>query len=133
MVGIDTNILVRHMVQDDVKQAKLATALIETECSPANPAHIPLLVLCETVWVLSSAYGYAREQITMALRQIMLTESFDIEEHAIAWNALAGYENGNADFADGIITRLNRERGCTTTYTFDKKAAKLPGCTLLTK
>lgn len=133
MVGIDTNVLVRHMVQDDAKQAKLATDLTENGCSQENPASIPLIVLCETVWVLGSAYGYAREQIAMALRQILLTETFDIEAHDIAWNALSDYQEGKADFADGVITRLNRMRGCDTTFTFDKKAARLPGFSLLGK
>ena len=133
MIGIDTNVLVRHMVQDDAKQAKLATDLIENGCSKESPASIPLIVLCETAWVLDSAYGYARNDIVMALRQILLTESFDVEAHDVAWNALSDYQDRKADFADSIITRLNRIRGCDTTYTFDKQASHLSGFTLLGK
>lgn len=132
MIGIDTNILVRHMVQDDAEQARLASELIES-CSNANPASLPLLVLCETVWVLSSAYGFSRAQISRALQQILQTEGFDIEAHELAWNALFDYRDGGADFADGLLARINRQRGSTTTYTFDKRAARMNGFTLLAK
>ena len=56
-----------------------------------KPAVILLIVLCETVWVLSRAYGYSRKQIVIVLRQILLTDCFDIEEYAQAWDALYDY------------------------------------------
>lgn len=133
MFGIDTNILVRHLVQDSKTQAALAQELIEKRCSSEEPAVISLIVLCETVWVLSRAYGYSREQIVVVLRQILLTDCFDIEEHAQAWDALYDYQAGMADYADCLMVRLNRARGCRTTFTFDRKAARLNGFTLLAK
>jgi predicted nucleic-acid-binding protein len=131
MVGIDTNVLIRYIVQDDAGQAALARELIEKGCSPQDPASIPLIVLCESVWVLSVTYGYSRGQVASVLRQILLTESFDVEAHAMAWNALYDYQADRADYADCLIARLNQERGCRTTFTFDRKAARLPGFTLL--
>lgn len=131
MTGIDTNILVRYMVQDDEQQAELANDLIENRCSPSAPAMISLIVLCETVWVLKSAYGYARDQIAFALRQVLLTECFDVERHDLAWSALLDYQESNADFSDAVIARMNQLRGSETTYTFDRKAARLNGFTLL--
>jgi predicted nucleic-acid-binding protein len=131
MVGIDTNVLIRYIVQDDAGQSALAQELIEKGCSPQNPASILLIVLCETVWVLSVTYGYAREQVASVLRQILLTESFDVEGHAIAWNSLYDYQSGLADYADCLIARLNQVRSSRTTFTFDRKAARLSGFTLL--
>ena len=133
MVGVDTNVLVRHMVQDDEPQAALARSLIEERCSPSEPAHIALVVLCELVWVLTSAYDYSRTQVSRALRQILATDCFDVEQRALAWAAIYDYETGTADYADCIVARLNQTQGSCTTYTFDKKAAGLTGFTLLTK
>jgi predicted nucleic-acid-binding protein len=131
MIGIDTNVLVRHMVQDDAGQAVLATELIESHCSVAAPGHVNLVVLCELVWVLSTAYGFARAQIAGALRQILVTESLDIQEHALAWCAARDYAEGHCDYADCVIARLNAARGTSTTFTFDRQAGRSPGFTLL--
>lgn len=90
-------------------------------------------VLCETAWVLSRAYGYTREQIAIVLRQILLTDSFDVEDHALAWDALYDYQGTKADYADCLMMRVNHRRGASATFTFDKGAGKLSGFTLLTK
>ena len=131
MVGIDTNVLVRHLVQDDIAQAGLARELIEEKCGSDDPGHIALIVLCELVWVLRGAYEYQRSEIGRALKQILLTDCFDVEDHALAWNALDDYAATGADYADCIIARLNARRGSRTTWTFDRKAAKLDGFSLL--
>ena len=131
MIGIDTNVLVRQIVQDDEEQAALARELIEVRSSPKNQAHLPLVVLCELVWVLSTAYRYSRKQIVLALRQVLVTDCFDVEQHALAWTALYDYDACGADYADCVIAHLNREQGAETTYTFDKKASKNKGFTLL--
>jgi predicted nucleic-acid-binding protein len=133
MIGIDTNVLVRHIVQDDVVQGELARILIEEHCGPENPALLSLIVLCELVWVLGSAYGYSRKQVALALRQVLVTDCFQVERHSLAWAALYDYAGGNADFADCVISRLNREAGGVTTFTFDRKAAKVDGFTRLTR
>ncbi|MFZ4398064.1 MAG: PIN domain-containing protein [Kiritimatiellia bacterium] len=132
MVGLDTNVLVRYMVQDDKIQAELSRRLIEDACRPDNPGAITLVVLCELVWVLHTAYGFTRKQIAGALRQILVTDCFDVDDHALAWVAFRDYEVSHADYADCVIARLNQARGNQTTYTFDKRAADLPGFTLLT-
>ena len=131
MVGLDTNVLVRYIVEDDAEQATLARQLIEITCSPANPAQISLIMLCEVVWVLDRAYSCTRDQLSTVLENILLTECFDVAYHDLAWVALHEYKASNADFADCLISRLNHARGSKTTYTFDKKAARLPHNTLL--
>ncbi len=131
MIGLDTNILVRHIVADDEEQAALAGELIEHHCTQEAPAHIALVVLCELAWVLKSGYGYPRDEVARALRQVLMTDCFEIENHALAWNALYDYENSSADYADSIIARINREQDCSTTFTFDRRAARYPDFTLL--
>ena len=131
MIGLDTNVLVRYLIGDDVRQAELARQLIEGQCLAANPARIALIVLCELVWVLGGAYRYDRELIVQALRQILVTEGFEIEQHSLAWTAWHDFARGTADYADCLIARVNEATGSSTTYTFDRKAARLAGFTLL--
>ena len=124
MVGIDTNVLVRHIVQDDEEQAGLARELIENRLDVHNQGHLPLIVLCELVWVLGTAYGYSRRHVALALRQVLVTDCFLVERHELAWAAFHDYDVGAADYADCVIARINRECGAEITFTFDRKAAK---------
>lgn len=130
--GIDTNVLVRFVVQDDKKQSALASEFIEKRCSAAKPAIISVIVLCEFVWVLSFAYGYNRAQIAAALKQILLTECFDISKQDLAWSAMLDYSIGNGDYADCLIAKINKINGADTTVTFDKRASRNKLFTLLT-
>jgi len=130
MTGIDTNVLVRYLVQDDPEQAKKAARFVTNECSPEDPGLINRIVLCELVWVLESAYGYAREQVSLALEKILRTTQFTIEDHQEAWSSFRQYQEG-ADFADSFIAFVNRRHGCERTATFDRKAARHLGFALL--
>lgn len=56
MIGLDTNVIVRYLVQDDEQQSKLATDLIEDQCSSESPLFINEITLCEIVWVLKRDY-----------------------------------------------------------------------------
>lgn len=63
MTGLDTNVLVRYIVQDDAKQARLATRHLESQCTPDSPGRINVIVLCELAWVLARGYGYDRQVV----------------------------------------------------------------------
>lgn len=125
MKGIDTNVLVRYIVQDDIKQSQKATSFIEKECSEDSPACINGIVLCELVWVLESAYEHPRGMIANVIEQVLRTRQFHISESKILWQSLWGYKHVGADFADHYIASLNTNHGCEHTVTFDKKAARL--------
>ncbi len=126
MTGIDTNVLVRYLVQDDPEQARKATRFITNECSSEDPGFINRIVLCELVWVLETAYGYARDKVALALERILRTAQFTIEDHQEAWSSLREYQDG-ADFADSLIGAVNCRRGCERTVTFDRKASRRGG------
>ena len=123
MKAIDTNVLVRYIMQDDEKQAALATQLIES-CDEKQPAMINHLVLCETLWVLTYTYKYNRKELAPLLKQILSTENFEIPQSSLIWKAIYDYENGNADFSDYLIGQTNLKLGAEGTWTFDKKAGK---------
>jgi predicted nucleic-acid-binding protein len=130
MIGIDTNVLVRYVVQDDARQAAAANQFIETTLSDDAPGWIASIVLCEFVWVLEAAYGYARTAIAATLQRLFEVDRFRLEAPALAWRALDGYRAG-ADFRDALIALGNEQAGCDYTATFDRGAVRLKQMRLL--
>jgi len=124
MIGLDTNVLVRYIVQDDKAQAAAATTLIESRCTPEEPGLVATAVLCELAWVLGRGYGYSRSQVAQVVRAILTAEELAAEAPERAWRALRLFETGRADLADCLIGAGNRELGAETTFTFDHAAAE---------
>lgn len=130
MIGIDTNVLVRYIAQDDPGQSKRASRLIEEECSAAISGFISLVVLVELVWVSESCYGAGRSEVAEMVRRILSIRQLVVQDTEIAWKALRLFESSKADFADCLVERMAAAAGCSTVMTFDKLAAKA-GMTLL--
>ena len=130
MIGIDTNVLVRYVVQDDARQAAVANQFIETTLSDDEPGWIASVVLCEFVWVLEAAYGYTRNAIVATLQRLFEVDRFRVEVPSLAWRALDDYRGG-ADFSDALIALCNEQEGCAYTATFDRDATKLKAMRLL--
>ena len=124
MIGLDTNVLVRYIVQDDVEQAAAATRLIETRCTQQATGYVSVVVLLELIWVLAGAYEYDKSVVASVVGQVLRTTEFTVEDGELVWLALRDFESGGADFADCLIAHRNHSRGCETTFTFDRKAAK---------
>jgi predicted nucleic-acid-binding protein len=125
VIGLDTNVLVRYLVQDDARQAVAAAKLIARHCSKEQPGRVSLIVLCELVWVLARAYRYALPDIAGVVEKLLQTAELDIEDADIAWAALRLYRSEGAGFADAVIGLRNRQAGCEVTATFDAAAARL--------
>ena len=132
MIGIDTNVLVRYVVQDDARQAALANQFIETTLSDDEPGWIASIVLCEFVWVLEAAYGYTRNAIVATLQRLFEVDRFRVEAPALAWRALDDYRGG-VDFSDALIALANEQEGCGYTATFDRSAGRLKQVRVLGK
>ena len=124
MIGLDTNVLVRYIVQDDPKQARLATRHIETQCTSESPGRINVIVLCELAWVLTRGYGYDRRMVSAVIRRILSSPELLVAEDEAVWQALKIYEQGTAGFAEYLLGLLNHRAGASPTVTFDRKAAK---------
>ena len=122
MIGLDTNVLIRYIVQDDEKQSRLATAFIEDQCSVDNPAFINEITLCEVVWVLKRAYRYDKAVILNVIKQLLNINELHIASYQAVLLAYEDYEKGKADFSDYLIARINQKSGCYMTVSFDKKA-----------
>jgi predicted nucleic-acid-binding protein len=121
VIGLDTNVLVRYLTQDDPAQSRRANKLIADSAARGELLHLGTIVLCETVWVLRWAYGAAKADIVRSLNQILDTTQFSIEEADACREALASYAEGQGDFSDYLIGARNRRAGCSTTATFDRK------------
>lgn len=124
MIGLDTNVLARYIVQDDPDQADAAARLIEDRCTPQSPGYVSVPVLAELVWVLTTAYRYEKPIVASVLRQVLRTSEFVVENRDTIWTALREFENGSADFVDCLIAHRNHAHGCQRTYTFDHRAAR---------
>lgn len=124
MIGLDTNVLVRYLTQDDPDQSARAGHLIETRCTRQDPGRISLVVLCELTWVLGGAYGYEKKLVVQVLKHILASRELIVENEDIARSALAAFLRGGAGFADYVIVFSNRSAGCEATYSFDRKLAR---------
>jgi predicted nucleic-acid-binding protein len=122
LIGLDTNVLVRYIAQDDPLQSKLASDLLENKCSVENPGLINEITLCEVIWVLKRAYRYDKTVILSVIKQLLSINEIYILSHTEAWGAYYDYEIGNADFSDYFIAHINKKMGWLFTFSFDKKA-----------
>ena len=120
MIGLDTNVLVRYLAQDDPQQSALAVELIEGSCSEKNPAFINHIVLCETAWVLERCYGVNKDMFAGILEKILKTEQFSVQKMALVWRVLRELKKTGADFADCLLGQINLPYGYDYTVTFDK-------------
>jgi predicted nucleic-acid-binding protein len=130
MIGLDTNVLVRYIMQDDAKQSALATRLVESLTAQA-PGFVALVSVVELAWVLSAAYDLNRSQLTEAFASLLRTQEIVVDSAETVWKALRAFQDANADFADCLIERTASAAGCERTMTFDRAAAKGCGMTLL--
>ena len=127
MIGIDTNILVRFLVQDDEAQFEKARRLIKREVAAGRKVFVNQLVLLEAEWVLRSRYAVSKVQIIEAISGLLDSAEIQFEDEPAIEEALFYWKDNAADFADCLIGAKNRRLGCRATATFDVKASKLPG------
>jgi len=130
MIGLDTNVLVRYIMQDVAKQVAKATALIES-LSADVPGFITLVSVVELVWVLSSCYALTRAQVAQALEIMLRSRQLIVDQAEQVVRALRAFRAGIAEFADCLSERVASSAGCAQTMTFDAGAAKTAGMILI--
>ena len=124
MIGLDTNVLVRYLVQDEAAQSARATRLVERELSEREPGFIGLIVLVETCWVLKRLYGATAAELHETVRDLLDSRQLAVESRALVARALGRAIDDGADFADALIAECATGAGCKRVVTFDKSAAK---------
>jgi len=131
MIGLDTNVLVRYVAQDDPVQSAKASKLIES-LTAASPGFVSLVSVVELVWVLQTCYQSAKGEVITVLETLLRTRELTIEHADLIWQALRRFTATKADFADCLIERCAHAAGCEYTATFDVNAAKATGMRQLT-
>lgn len=129
MIGLDTNVLVRYITQDDAEQSAAATELIES-LTEDEPGFVSVVVLVETYWVLRSAYKVDRVEAAKVISTLTEAEEIVVQERDAVRRALSNLDD-SLDLADALIDVLGTSAGCVHTVTFDRRAAALPGMQLL--
>lgn len=127
MIALDTNVLVRFLVEDDEQQSRLAARMIKAAIARDDQLFISDIVLCETVWVLSSAYRFSRAEIVAALSDLLRARAVVFSSSDQLTRALEAYTSGKGDFADYLIREHARATGADTVATFDRSLLKERG------
>lgn len=122
MIGVDTNVLIRAILDDDPKQSPLARKAIEK----AREILVPVTVVVEVAWVLKSV-GWNRSQVHEALSILAMQSSVHLDRAPEILAALAAFKEGPADFADYLVLYQAKSLGAQKLLTFDRKLAKAPG------
>ena len=131
MIGLDTNVLVRYLAQDDPAQSQTATELIERRLSEAEPGFVSIVAMAEVAWVLERAYRLGGQEIAAAIEGILQSEVLTVENEQEIFTAMVALKEGRGSFADALIAALGVKAGCSHTVTFDQRARRLDGFELL--
>lgn len=127
MIGIDTNVLVRYLAQDDPAQTARAVDIIERRLTREEPGFVSSVAIAELVWVLARIYRWSKPRISVVLENLLKAEQLVLEHAGLVANAMIAVRDENADFADAFISGIGLSVGCSHTVTFDRRAARLPG------
>jgi predicted nucleic-acid-binding protein len=134
MIGLDTNVLARYLTQDDVRQAALASRLIENDLTMARPGFVSLVVLAELCWVLSRLYSATMDELADMISDLLNTPQIQVERREVVQAAIRRLKQGKsrkAGLVDALIAEIANSEGCSSTVTFDKAAVRAAGMTLL--
>jgi predicted nucleic-acid-binding protein len=131
VIGLDTNILVRYLAQDDPVQSRQATELIERQLTAEDPGFVSTVAMVETAWVLDRAYGLADDEVAAALERTLQADVLVIENEQEVFTAVIMLKEGRGSFTDALIAALGVKAGCSKSLTFDHKALRIPGFELV--
>jgi predicted nucleic-acid-binding protein len=126
VIGLDTNVILHYLLQDDPKQTRLANQIIDGQLSEQNPGFISLVTVLEIVWVLRGLLKQNPSQIASHLQNLLTADSLEVQNEQQVFEAVFALKRGTGEFEDALIGALNAWVGCPVTLTFDRKAARLP-------
>jgi predicted nucleic-acid-binding protein len=127
MIGLDTNVLVRYLTQDDPVQSRRARDILDRELTAGEAGFVSIVALVETAWVLERTYNFSDQEIAAAVESMLQADPLVIENEREAFTAMIALKEGRGSFADALIAELGARAGCAYTVTFDQKALRLRG------
>ena len=131
MSGLDTNVLVRWLLDDDAKQSASVGVLLSEARAKAEALFVPTTVALELEWVLRSRYQFDKPTVVKTFSALLETQELDFENEALLEQSLDFYKHGSADFADCLHAGACAVARRSPLLTFDRGAAKLEGIELL--
>jgi predicted nucleic-acid-binding protein len=123
MPAVDTNVLLRLLLDDDEDQARAARSLQRRHAS----LFVSHVVLAEMAWVLRSAYGFRRDRLRTLVQMLLETDGISLQEPQQVRDALSAFETSRADFSDCLILAIAESAGMAPLATFDQRLAELSG------
>jgi predicted nucleic-acid-binding protein len=127
MIGLDTNVLVRYLTQDDPIQSPKATEIIERHLTEQNPGFVSVVAMVETAWASDCVYDLRPRDIAAAIERMLQADLLVVENEQEVFTAMVALKHGYGSFAHALIAELGIRAGCASTLTFDHKALRLPG------
>jgi len=127
MIGLDTNVLLRYLTQDDPVQARKATELIEARLTELDPGFISIVGMVELAWVLERTFRLGPAAIAACIERILQTDVLVVENEQQVFAGMIALKKGQGSFADALIAALGSKAGCVSTMTLDRKALRIPG------
>ncbi len=123
MKALDTNVLIRFLVNDDEKQARIVRDLFKRAEAEQYSLFVPLPVALELIWVLESVYDISRQDILDALQKLLLMPVLSFDAQEVLQHLIQSARNGSEDLVDLLIAHAAIQSGCSSVLTFDKKAS----------
>ena len=133
MAALDTNVLVRYIVQDDAAQFAAAKRLISRCVGDGSTLFVPVTVVLELEWVLRSGFGFGKDDVLLTLSSLFSAAELVFESEQALEVALQLFRKGSADFADCLHVALATQAGEQPLWTFNKAAARISGARALAK
>ncbi|ANH67508.1 PIN domain-containing protein [Mitsuaria sp. 7] len=131
MGAVDTNVLIRYIVQDDQRQCDAVARLRERHIQNGSKLFVPVTVLLEFEWVLRSRFSFGKDEVIAAMPNILNASDLFVEREMAMVEALAEFKLRDADLADCMHARISAWEGQEPLHTFDRRASTLPGAQLL--
>ena len=125
MIGLDTNVVLRYLLQDDPAQTRQANQILERQLSAENPGFLNLATILEIVWVLRSVLRRTPAEIVAHLEALLSRDTLEVQNAEQVYEAAFALKRGTGEFEDALIGALNAWAGCSSTVTFDRKAKRL--------
>jgi predicted nucleic-acid-binding protein len=131
MIGLDTNVVIRLLTNDDPQQRRAALKFAEG-LGQSHTAFLTLIGIVELDWALRSRLGFSKQDALSAIGRLLRTRGLIVEHHDLVVNAVRLASKDNADLADALIAARSLQAGCKSIKTFDKQAAaRVPGMEVL--
>jgi predicted nucleic-acid-binding protein len=127
MIALDTNVLVRFLVEDDPAQTRRAKAVLQKALDAGEALFVPEVVLCEVAWVLQRRYEYGRAEIGQVLGELLRARQLSFSDGEKIGRAVTAYKSGRGGFSDNLIAEDAKSAGCGAVATFDRKLLREPG------